>query len=122
MKRLGDHDMLVRMLDLTTKQRDLLQKQLSTAVENEANFKRECTAMQVRSLLSNSCFMIDFCTKHLAKPPHFMHQHYQRECATLRQRLQSVEVDPMHLLSCEHLFFIRGCRPISAQLGSNTSN
>ncbi len=60
MRRLGDHDMLVRMLDLATKQRDLLQKQLSTAVENEANCKRDCTAMQVRSLLSSSCFMIHF--------------------------------------------------------------
>jgi hypothetical protein len=111
MRRLGDHDMLVRMLDLATKQRDLLQKQLSTAVENEANCKRDCAAMQVRSLLSSSCFMIRFFTKHLAKPPHFMHQHYQRECATLRQRLQSVEVKLMHFFSCEHLLFIRRCRP-----------
>ena len=48
MKRLGDHDMLMRMLDLATKQRDLLQKQLSAAAESEANCQRECAAMQVR--------------------------------------------------------------------------
>ncbi len=51
MKRLGDHDMLMRMLDLATKQRDLLQKQLSAAAESEANCKRECAAMQVRLLI-----------------------------------------------------------------------
>jgi hypothetical protein len=51
MKRLGDHDMLVRMLDLTTKQRDSLQKQLCTAAESEAGSKRECSAMQVRQLI-----------------------------------------------------------------------
>jgi hypothetical protein len=50
MKRLGDHDMLVRMHDLATKQRDLLQKQLCSALESDANSKRECTAMQVRNL------------------------------------------------------------------------
>ncbi len=48
MKRLGDHDMLVRMLDLATKQRDLLQKQLCAAKESEAGAKRECSNMQVR--------------------------------------------------------------------------
>ena len=51
MKRVGDHDMLVRMLDLATNQRDLLQKQLCAAIESDANSKRECSILQVRDLL-----------------------------------------------------------------------
>jgi hypothetical protein len=47
-KRLGDHDMLVRMHDLATKQHDRLQKQLCALTESEANYKRECAAMHVR--------------------------------------------------------------------------
>ncbi len=51
MKRVGDHDMLVRMLDLATNQRDLLQKQLCAALESDANSKRECSMLQVRHCL-----------------------------------------------------------------------
>ena len=48
MKRLGDHDMLVRMHDLATKQQDRLQKQLFALADSEANYKQQCAAMHVR--------------------------------------------------------------------------
>jgi hypothetical protein len=90
MKRLGDHDMLVRMLDLTTKQRDCLQKQLCAATESESSSKRECAAMQVRRLL----FLRNLhCTSvFLFIPPSPPPQHYQQECRHLRLQLQSQKV------------------------------
>jgi hypothetical protein len=69
MKRLGDHDMLVRMHDLATKQRDLLQKQLCAAIEGDADSKRECAAMQVRTLCCKFEFEAFLCKNSFAPYP-----------------------------------------------------
>lgn len=58
MKRLGNHDMLVRMHELAIKQRDVLQKRLVAATESEAILKTQYNAMQVRHhiLVAKLCF------------------------------------------------------------------
>jgi hypothetical protein len=62
MKRLGDHDMLVRMHDLATKQQDRLQKQLIALADSEANYKQQCAAMHVRHFFAfaTCCSLVYF--------------------------------------------------------------